>query len=609
MNPTDVVTLDGGSLSLADLERAARNPNVRVVAEEGARRRVENCRRLIEVLVKRYEDSLADPGSGIPHVYGVTTGFGEFKDVGIPPADLLALQKNILLSHLVGVGDSSSPDDLANYFPPEVVRAVLVLRLNTFLKGHSGVRMDLVDILLSMLSEGVVPLVPIKGSVGSSGDLCPLAHLFAVLVGAGRFYCVRSTEEMSAGNSRSLFPAEQIWETLGLRSLALSYKEGLALTNGATFSAAMLALAVQDATRLANTADVAAAMTLEAICGRTRALDDRVHQVRNMLGQAASAGNLRRLITGSRLVEKSHQVQDAYSVRCAPQVHGASRDAIAYARRIAEAEANAATDNPLFFPDSNSDSFDARFHENFEGPPRDTHAFSAGNFHGQPVALAADFLAVAVAELANIAERRIQMLLDRHHNRNLPANLIPRPGLNSGFMLAQYCAASLVAENKVLAHPASVDSIPTSANTEDHVSMATLAARKLRTIVGNCQAVLAIELLAATQALDWRLTLRQDPNASEAGLPTDDEARTLFHEATRPDRRGSAAASLGLGTRAAYLKIREVAVPMTEDRPLDTDIRSVRQILFDGSFIEAVTNGLASAGVHVSDGLAEIASL
>jgi len=334
-----------------------------------------------------------------------------------------------------------------------------------------------------------------------------------------------------------------------------------------------------------------------------------VHAARGLDGQCESAANLRALIAGSRLMDVAGDVQDAYSVRCTPQAHGATRDAIAYARMVAERECNAATDNPLFFPDSGPPWDQQTFYGNRPASFADGHAYSAGNFHGQPLALAADFLTIGVAELANIAERRTQMLLDARHNRNLPSNLIARCGLNSGYMIAQYTAASVVSENKVLAHPAAVDSIPSSSNTEDHVSMSALAGRKLRTVIGNMQAVLAIELLVAAQAVDWRVGLDRDPNGDGANAhPPGDtdgtprfpggamsvsaEEADQFATATRPERRPQIAARLGSGTGAAYLAVRAVAEPMLADRVLEPDIRAVRRIINDGTLGARVDSAL-----------------
>jgi histidine ammonia-lyase len=602
----DAVTLDGSSLTIEDLVRIARDPRVAVRCDPGALTRVQRGWEQIRTIVADYNAALA-AGRPLPRVYGVTTGFGEFKNRRIAPEHFEAMQRNILLSHAVGVGDNSDPNDPINYFPAEVVRAALVLRLNAFLKGHSGVRPELVECVARMINRGIVPLVPTRGSLGASGDLCPLAHLFVVLLGQGRYFVVRGPEDLEYRTYAGVELREagaHLAADLGYEELPQpSYKEGLALTNGATFSAALLALAVHDAEVLANTADIAAAMTLEALCGRSRALDPRVHAARGLDGQCEVAANLRALIAGSRLVDRADDVQDAYSVRCTPQVHGATRDAIAFARMIVARECNAATDNPLFFPGTD-EPWDVRtFYANRPESFADRHAYSAGNFHGQPLALAADFLTIAVAELADIAERRLQMLLDARHNRNLPANLVARGGLNSGYMIAQYSAASLVSENKVLAHPAAVDSIPSSSNTEDHVSMSTIAGRKLRSVIGNTQAVLAIELLVAAQALEWRVGLQRDPNGAPSaasassgsaacGAAPDEAEAAAFAEATRPERRPDIARMLGTGTAAAYLAVRQVTGPLLEDRMLEPDVRAVRRIIDNGALVAWVNAAL-----------------
>ncbi len=583
----EAIVLDGDSLTLDQLARVARDPRVGVSCAPEALRRVAEGEQQVQRLVARYnaayESFRRRKISGREYlralVYGVSTGFGEFKHIPVPPARLHDLQRNLLLSHSVGVGDNAEADDPANYFPAEIVRGALLLRLNAFLKGHSGVRLALVRSVLAMLERGIIPLVPLRGSLGASGDLCPLAHLFAVLIGAGRYYRVRRPEDFGARPRKLVDSAAQL--PVPLPRPAISYKEGLALTNGGNFSAAMLGLAVLDAQDAAHTADIAAALTLEAMLGRCEALDPRVHQARGQRGQAESAAAILALVAGSRfLTTPTNEVQDAYSLRCAPQVHGASRDALAYARMVAEREINAATDNPLFFADAGG------AHQ----------AYSAGNFHAQPIALAADFLTIGVAELANISERRTQMLLDSHHNRGLAPNLIAEEGLNSGYMIAQYTAASLVSENKVLAHPASVDSIPTSANAEDHVSMAPIATRKLRTVLANTQAVLAIELLVGAQAAEWRALRRRHPR-----LPPLPEEATFAEYERRTRARakekaqfeavatsGRVAPLLGAGTRAAYLAVREQAAPMLADRPLDDDIRRVRAVVASGDLARRV---------------------
>ncbi|MFL6193198.1 MAG: histidine ammonia-lyase, partial [Thermoanaerobaculia bacterium] len=514
-------------------------------------------------------------------------GFGEFKNVPIAPDYLTELQRNILLSHSVGAGEMADPGHPGNYFEADVVRAALAIRLNAFLKGNSGIHPAMVRTVQAMLNRGIVPLVPIRGSVGSSGDLCPLSQLFVVLLGESRYYVVRERGDFAHQTRTLRSGLEHLREDLGMEIPAVTYKDGLALTNGATFSAALLALAAWDAERLANTADAAAALSLEAVCGCARAFDPKVHQARGLAGQIATAANIREAVRGSRLIEKAGAVQDVYSLRCAPAVHGAARDVIGYARQVAEAEINAATDNPLFFPGEGA-PFDHEFSDNwpdgYDG--RERVSYSAGNFHGEPVGMAADVLAIGLAELANISERRSQMLLDANHNRSLPANLIPHRGINSGLMIVQYGAAGIVSENKVLTHPASVDSIPTSANSEDHNAMATIAARKLRTVLRNAQAVLAMELLIAAQAVEWRVALEIDPRRPYP-QPRDWEAAgreaEQFEERTQPERRPEIAAQLGEGTRRLYLQVREAAPTMLRDRVLEGDIRAVRKLLEDGA--------------------------
>ncbi len=620
-----MITLDGSSLALHDLVRVARDPRLEVAFDAESLERVTRGWRRIERIGEDYETAYRvwrDGDAPRPVLdYGVTTGFGEFKNIPIRPRELEQLQRNILLSHAVGVGESTDPDDPANYFPAEVIRAVLLIRLNAFLKGHSGIRAEMVECVGRMLNRGIVPLVPIRGSVGASGDLCPLAHLFVVLLGEGRYYVVRETADMAVPRPGSFKPAPVLEEDLGAPPLAPRLKEGLSLTNGATFCAALLALAVADAESAANTADVGAALGLEAVCGCARALDAQVHRARGLPGQIASAANLRRLVAGSRQLERAGAVQDAYSLRCAPQVHGASRDAVAYARMVVEREINAATDNPLFFPGGGGERhaeepFDLEFSGNWPAGYRgdDRASYSAGNFHGQPLGLAADFLTMALAELANISERRLQLLPDHHMNRHLPANLIPQRGVNSGYMLIQYCAAGIVSENKVLAHPATVDSIPTSANSEDHVAMATHATRKLRTVLGNLQSVLAIELLVAAQAVEWRVAMGVEPVDRFEQIDRDEatyrQTREVLRQAeseatdfvanTAEEKRAEIAGQLGRGTGAAYLAIRGAAGPMLADRTLDDDIRNVRRLLEystiagGSSLLRSVEDGLES---------------
>lgn len=595
------LVLDGASLGAEALARVARDPSARVVLDKRAMKRVAAGRAQIEAIVERYrEDHRAftrDPVRQPPPVqdYGVTTGYGEFKDIPLPPETLEAVQQRLLLSHAVGAGASSHEDDPASYFPPEVIRATLVVRINAFLQGHSGVRPELVLLLVDLLHQGIVPLVPIRGSLGSSGDLCPLAHLFAILLGEGRYRRIQTAAEMGPWSTPQ--PASALAADLGRGVLVPSVKEGLALTNGATVSTALLALAVADASALTQAADLSAALTLEALCGCARAFDPKVHAARGQHGQIASAARIRVLVEGSSLVDAAEAVQDPYSLRCAPAVHGATRDALDHVRAVVERELNAATDNPLFFPGDRGEPWDHRFRENwpvcYDGAARSS--YSAGNFHGQPIALAADLLAMAVAELGSIAERRTQLLLDRHHNRNLPANLVVRRGVNSGYMIAQYAAASLVMENRVLSHPASVDSIPTAANIEDHVAGATVAARKARTVLGNVASVLAIELVTAAQAIDWRAGMGWTPDrravpplgAREAWDLATAEAEDFAH-ATADGQRESIAVKLGRGTAAAYRTLRHVVPPLGDDRLLEPEMRAVRRMLEDGSLLAAV---------------------
>ena len=570
---TQTITLDGTNLTIELLVRIARDPSVRVERDPSTDAVVAESEALIAQVVESYIKAW-NAGGAVPYDYGVTTGFGEFKDKPIEPKDLERLQQNLLLSHSVGVGDNDDADDLTNYYPADVVRGALATRLNAFLRGRSGVRRKLVDVVQAMLNHGVIPLVPLRGSVGASGDLCPLSHLFVSLLGVGRFY---------TASDRTLRNASELPALLGFdaEEIKPKFKEGLALVNGANFSAAMLALAVHDAEMIANSADGACAMTLEAMCGCTRALDAKVHAERGHPGQIESAQQIRNMVAESRLVERAGAVQDAYSLRCAPQVHGATRDTIVHVRAIAEREINAATDNPLFFPNDDQ-PFDLQFRANWPDGYRGDQrlAYSAGNFHGQPLALAADFLTIAVAELANISERRTQMLLDGAHNRGLPPNLTTRPGVNSGLMIAQYTAASIVSENKVLCHPASVDSIPTGANAEDHVSMSTHAARKLRSVIANVQAVIAIELMVAAQAVEWRIAFDFTPRnpAPRLSLAEADAQANEFASRVR-GRASELAAHLGRGTRDLYLRVRQTIEPVFDDRPLSDDIRRLRSVV------------------------------
>lgn len=601
------VVLTGSRLSAQTVAMIARDPDVVVTCSADALARVRLAHDEVRAVVEDYASRLARPDDGVPHQdYGITTGFGSFKAIPVAPEHLSELQRNLLYSHSAGVGEAPDEHLAANYYAADVVRAALVVRLNAFLRGNSGVSPELISALAGMLNAGIIPRVPVRGSVGSSGDLAPLAHTFGVLLGIGMFTVVRTAEDI---HRTDLFVQSARTELPGLLGRTeddlcalVGPKAGLALTNGAAFSAAMLALGAHDASQLADVADCALALTLEAICGSARAFDPAVHDARPHPGQITSAANVRLLVAGSRQIDSSSDVQDSYSVRCGPQVHGASRQAITHALEVAEIEINSATDNPLIFPGYET-PWDESFARNRARAGGRRVAYSAGNFHGQPVALAADYLTIALAELANISERRTQLLLDAHHNRNLPPNLTSMPGLNCGLMIAQYSAASLVSENKVLAHPASVDSIPTSANTEDHVAMANHAARKMLRVLGNAQAVLGIELIAAAQAIDWRVGMGIAPQASAAPrIPLQQPWRDVwlahrfeqdkFAAVSGLDRSARTVGALGEGTGRLYQVVRSVIRPLTLDRPLDADIREAWRLIREG----AVAAVLRTAG-------------
>lgn len=455
MAHTSIISLDGTSLTIEDLERVVFDTAIGVDVAPDARERVRASRAAV--------DRWIDEGRVI---YGMNTGFGEFANVAISRDDVERLQENLIISHSAGMG---------TLLPREIVRAMMVLRINALAKGCSGVRESTLDALVAMVNADIVPAIPSQGSVGSSGDLAPLSHLALCLIGRGE--CVVD------GVRR---PSAEVLRQHGIEPVRLAAKEGLALINGTQMMCAFGALTIARARRLARMCDLAGALSLDALRGTDAAFDDRLHAVRPHPGQRQVAANLRRLVDGSAIRE-SHRtgdgkVQDAYSLRCMPQVHGASRDTIEYAASVIEREMNSATDNPLIFADD------------------DTH-IQGGNFHGQPLALILDFLAIAIAELANISERRTERLVN-HALGGLPRFLTREGGLNSGMMIAQYTAAALVSENKVLAHPASVDSIPTSANQEDHNSMGSIAARKLWDVLRNVESVVSIEVLCASRGIE-----------------------------------------------------------------------------------------------------------
>lgn len=404
--------------------------------------------------------------------YGITTGFGAFKDRIIPPDEVEQLQHNILVSHAVGVG---AP------FDTPTVRAIMLIRANTLAKGHSGIRLETLELLLAMLNAGVHPVIPEKGSLGASGDLAPLAHMALPLIGEG-----------DAEYRGEVIAGAEAMRRAGLTPIRLAAKEGLALTNGTSIMCALGVLETHRAENIYATADLAGCLSLEALHGTTLAFDARLQALRPFPRQVDCAADLRRILEGSEFTRgyDPTNVQDAYTLRCIPQVHGAVRDAIAYSRWIFEIELNAVTDNPLIFIDDATGEIEV---------------ISGGNFHGEPLAICLDYLGLAMSELGNISERRIMRLTDEASNTGtLPAFLTKHGGLNSGFMIVQYTAAALATESKVLSHPASVDTIPTSANVEDHVSMGATAALKARRIHDNVERILALELMAAAQGIDFR---------------------------------------------------------------------------------------------------------
>ncbi|NUO62230.1 MAG: histidine ammonia-lyase [Gemmatimonadaceae bacterium] len=498
---TGKIEIDGQSLTVDDVARVARG-EVRVELSAGARTRMNATRRVVEGIVARHEV-----------VYGVTTGFGKLSEVAIPPDRLAELQVNLVRSHAAGVGP---------LLPEREVRAMMLLRANVIAKGYSGARADLADLLLAMLNAGVWPPVPEQGSVGASGDLAPLAHLALALIGEG--VLIRDGRAAAA---------RDVLREVGLSPVTLGPKEGITLINGTQAHTAVAALALVDAHTLWQTAHVAGAMSLEALLGTPVAFDPRIQDARGQLGQAASAALLRELLRDSQIRE-SHRhddprVQDAYALRCMPQVHGPVLDAIDFAAGVIGRELNAATDNPLVF-------------ENGE-------MLSGGNFHGQSVAMVLDFLAIAMTNLATIAERRIDRLVHPELNQGMPAFLSPEPGVNSGFMMAQVTAASLASECKVLSHPASVDTIPTDGSKEDVVPMAMGAAWKLRRIVQNVRHILAIELMCGAQGIDCRAPLTP-----------------------------------GRGVARAHRVVRSLVAPLGADRVLAGDIATLADAVADARF-------------------------
>ncbi|MFL0269775.1 histidine ammonia-lyase [Candidatus Clostridium radicumherbarum] len=496
------VIIDGNSLTLDDIVNVAyKGYEVNLSSE--AKERVIESRKIVDDIV---ENSKV--------VYGITTGFGKFSDVTITHEDCKTLQRNLIISHACGYG---------SLFPREIVRTIMLLRANALSKGYSGIRLETLETLIEMLNKKVHPCIPEKGSLGASGDLAPLSHMVLPMLYEGE-----------AEYNGEILSGKAAMEKANINLVQLTAKEGLALINGTQVMTAVGSIALIESIKLIKASDLTAALTMEALRGIENAFYPQIHTIRPHKGQMVTANNILKLINGSSLITKQGElrVQDAYTLRCVPQVHGASKDALNYVKEKVEIEINSATDNPIVTTEGD--------------------VISGGNFHGQPMALAFDFLGIAVAELANISERRLERLINYQLN-DLPAFLVKKGGLNSGFMITQYAAASLVSENKVLAHPASVDSIPSSANQEDHVSMGTIAARKCLTIAQNVKRVLATELMAACQAIDFRENFK-----------------------------------LGSGTNEAYKKVREKIAFIEEDKVMYKELDKCTELINDGSLLDAV---------------------
>lgn len=517
------ILIDGNSLTIEDVVKIARD-NYKIELTKDALDKVTKARELVDKLVEEEKIS-----------YGITTGFGKFSDVVISKGDSQKLQKNLIMSHSCGVGNPLSE---------EIVRAIMLLRVNNLSKGYSGIRVKTLQTLVDMINKGVHPIIPEKGSLGSSGDLAPLSHMVLTMLGEGE--AIYKGERLSSKEAMNRAEVEILDN--------LSSKEGLALINGTQVMTAIGLLTLHDSINLLKTADIAFGLTMEALNGITCAMDEKVHAVRPHKGQINTAKNLLEILNGSEMTTKQGEarVQDAYSLRCSPQIHGASKDAIEYVKNKINIEINSVTDNPIIFPEQED-------------------VISGGNFHGQPMALSFDFLGIALSEIANISERRIEKLVNPALSHGLPAFLVNKGGLNSGFMIVQYSAASLVSENKVLAHPASVDSIPSSANQEDHVSMGTIAARKSREIMENVRKVIAMEILSAAQAIDLRGKKK-----------------------------------LGIGSEAAYKIIREHTHFVDKDRIMYKDINICEEIISKNLLVEAVEDAIGSSLLINEEVLSEV---
>lgn len=516
MDKHDMLKIDGNTLSLDALMAVARHGE-KVALTSSARENILRARGWVEIILQKDQP-----------VYGINTGFGIFADRKIPASDSAILSRNLILSHAVATGPM---------LPEEVVRAAMLVRANTLAKGYSGVRIEIVETLLEMLNRNVTPCIPSQGSLGSSGDLASLSHLALVLTTDAQD---RDDESGWATYEGKQMTGKAAMAAAGIKRIVLGAKEGLALNNGATFSAAIAALAIVDAINLLSVSEISLAMSLEALIGCSNAFDPRLHEARGHPGQQAVAEHVRNLIRGSTLLDSVHRVQDAYSLRCAPQVQGASLDTLEFVKTVIEREINAATDNPLLF-----------------GP---SEAISGGNFHGEPVGMAMDFLGIAMAEVGAIAERRIFRLTDGKLNNGLPPMLVDHPeaaGLNSGLMMPQYTAASLVLENQTLATPDSVHSLPTSGGQEDHNANSMTAARHTRQIIDNTAVILAIEVFTAARALDLRLREQQG-------------------------------ARMGVGVAAAHQAVRKLVPYQAGDTWWKPEIDVVLNLVRDGRLVNAV---------------------
>jgi histidine ammonia-lyase len=507
--------IDGKSLSLEKIDFFLQsNPIVELTSQ--SKKNINKARVLIDEWVK--SDKV---------IYGVTTGFGEFANVKISSKDLEKLQENLIISHSAGVGDP---------LPPVIVKLMMLLRVNALASGHSGIRLSTLQLLVEMINKSIIPVIPSQGSVGSSGDLAPLSHLVLAMIGKGRVQIVDNVLDKNSKNKKSI-SSKSAFKKFGLQPVKLAAKEGLALINGTQMMTAFAALICLKARKLIKMADIAGALCNEALRATDKAYDLRLHELRPYKGQITTAKNLLALLKNSEIREshklEDSRVQDSYSIRCIPQIHGASRDTIDYVCSKIEIELNSVNDNPLIFPEEG---------DHLEG----------GNFHGQPVALVMDFMSIALSELANVSERRTERLVNGSLS-SLPRFLTKKGGLNSGLMIAQYTAAALVSENKTLAHPASVDSIPTSANQEDHNSMGSIAARHCYKILQNVEKVIAIELMTAAQGVEFLKPLK-----------------------------------CGVGTTTAYNEIRKVIPALENDRILYKDLEKIIEIVNSGEFLKNI---------------------